>query len=78
MVKGPREWSPSKPPPSRFLVLSGVGPMDDWTPNDVVIDGAPNKKEAKDIADRAWAAGAETVLLFEWDGEAWALTDEGD
>ena len=59
--------------PSKFLVLSGVGPMDAWKPGDVTIDPADSRAEAREITIRAESHGAETVLLFEWDGETWGL-----
>lgn len=62
-----------KPPASKFLVLSGVGPMEDWTPGDVVVDPANTREEVREITIRSEANGAETVLVFEWDGEAWGL-----
>lgn len=59
-----------KAPGARFLVLSRVGPADEWQGN-AAITPAKTKQEADQAVERLLNVGAETVVIFQWDGENW-------
>lgn len=76
------KWDPpataNQPPAPKFLVLSGSGPTEEWRIGDAMITPAMSRDEVRDLTIQAEGLGADTVLVFEWNGRDWILAPGED